>query len=189
LSTDTNAWWDAVHIKDAFRELSEKTFNVWIVLHTLTSAELSAGVKKLGPRLNMHPRRFSTTLRKLAEIGYVAINRGPNNFHPIKITLIKRASVKPSSHFVLVGAGRGRTKLTADEEDEKIKKFGSEMQKAKRLALPTAEKRKIEDAKARMEHRNYIAAKRERRRAARLKKTEAENASSKREKIRKSAKS
>lgn len=166
LSTDAGAWWDAVHIQDAFRELSESSFNVWIILHTLNRTDLGCGIKKLGPRLNMNSTRLSRVLRKLVEVGYVAIDRGPSNFHPIKISLIKRASVKPSSHFVLVGAGRGRTKLTEDEEDAKVARFGTATQKAVQLATPANERRKQKRSSALRHHEDFIAAKRGRRQAA-----------------------
>lgn len=92
---------EPVEMKEAYETLNNKTFAVWIRLHTCTARQLKAGRVGLSKALGLSESAFNRACREMIKSGYVRLNsRAYKN--RTTLDLVKRARVGPSTRFVKV---------------------------------------------------------------------------------------
>jgi len=158
LSNDRDAWWESIHIQDAFRILPPRLFGIWMTMHTLNPRQMAFGVKKLAKVYGLPYPGFTKSIMSLHDAGFISVER-TGDFKPVNVRMVKRASICNSSWFVRVPVGRGRMKMTHEEEDAKFEKYGgmpnqigdtAKEREAHRKTVERAQKQKKRDASREM---------------------------------------
>lgn len=91
---------DASTLPEAYRELTKTAFAVWVLLHTMTEAELSAGRKVIASALGKTTSSANDVFRELRRKGFVGIVRSDEDRRLAKITLKRRAILKGTDRFI-----------------------------------------------------------------------------------------
>ncbi len=82
---------DPITIADAYAQLSQEAFAVWMRLHVCTPEELDGGRQNLAKLLGLSNGRSNEVLRELVAKRFVQMNRAERNGLPTQTVLVKRA--------------------------------------------------------------------------------------------------
>jgi len=92
----------AEHIEliDAYDDLTQEAFAVWIRLHMFTAEDMAKGRKKSAQVVHYSEARFNVILRELAGGKYVRVIRGSRPGKPSTIEMLKICKVSNPHRFV-----------------------------------------------------------------------------------------
>jgi len=87
-------------IKEAYYNLSQEGFAVWIRLHVCNEQSLAEGRGKLARRLGYSEARSNEILRELSLAGYVVCIPGPRPATPTTVKILRRCKISGRNSFV-----------------------------------------------------------------------------------------